>query len=402
MIKYDVLKILRGKLTICAYVQRKNTTYLYYKRTEDKTVVRNVYQNSFYGFKSVHIPGFKYGCYYSGPQIEEKEPWSIQPKKMNCNLSEHHHITDKEIAMFEKIHPGFHYVIEKCEKHWYFGLEKFFDILEIWKKHPQIEILLDKGFSIIALNKNFWKVKPETMKKYIAAMKNVPEGRNPTLAEIQWIIKGGTLKTWDIAHNPCFYDYKKRKYVVSCEEIDYILKKEIAADEYADYKFMAKEIGHDMDDPYWKFPQNFKRMHQKVIREHKNIIKMKDLEKLKPWQEKYAQKVKKFCTKFTSKDGICVYVPQDIKEYPKHADKLHQCLVFASYYEDVAKGKKILAFLTKNDVPYATAELLKIGKKFKLNQFYGDERNRSDYGAKPDARNAFFKWIQKSKINLVA
>lgn len=116
-------------------------------------------------------------------------------------------------------------------------------------------------------------------------------------------------------------------------------------------------------------------------------------------ETRYFKAVKKYLGKTIEMDGLKVYVPEKIAEYGHQADILHQCIVENAYYEDVANKKSILVFITKNNEPYATCELLKNGKRFTMGQFYGDE-GLNDYEAQPDAVNALNIWAKKYNINI--
>lgn len=393
MKKFNELKIINGKLTICAFVERKGTVFEYYRRTEDKILVRNLYGNC-YGKMNVHIPGFKY--WYD--EIATEEEWDEIRPSINGNLSEYKEVSKKDIELFEKCYPNFHYVIEKAAKNYFFSYEKFFDLIPIWKKNPKVEILIDKGFSRIAFNKTFWKLKPANQKKYLQALKAC-EGYNPDMKMLKAVSEGTSAALYIIMTNSCFYNHNTRKFECPEDVAQYLLKKDIVPGVYVDYINMAKAVGHDTEDPYWKFPNNFQSAHNKVLDENTKIKEMENRKKLSRWEKKYIEKTKKF-KRTVSKDKIKVYVPKSIFEYTNHAEKLHQCLVYCRYYERVAKGNSLLVFITKNKMPYATAELLKCPKGFKMGQFYGDEHLK-DYHAQKDAVDAFNQWIAESKINIV-
>lgn len=381
-----------GKLTIVATATRKGVSYDYYRRTIVKKECRNLYQNH-YG-KFVHIPGF----YYSWGK-EEPEEWGELDDSVRGNLSDGHIPDKKDYDLFEKHFPGFHYVIEKSLKHYCFGYEKLFDTVKIWLKHPEIEILLDKGFAQIAFNKNFWRLTKKTRKNYVSLLKQC-EGISPTMDMLAKLKKGISIERYMIFHSPEFWDINARKYNAKPETINYIMNKKLTAREYKDYLDMAQTAGHDISDPYWEFPNNFQKNHQKVIEETTAIKMLKNKKLLEPWEKKYSKAVKKFTQVSKFKD-MKVYVPQEIDLFTKQAEALHQCLITARYYEDVAKRKKILVFIEKKGIPNATAEILISKKKFTLNQFYGDER-KADYKASEEAQKALTKWCRETNIKLAS
>ena len=116
---------------------------------------------------------------------------------------------------------------------------------------------------------------------------------------------------------------------------------------------------------------------------------------------RYTKAVQKFMGKTLEMDNLKVFVPEKIADYEHQADVLHQCIVENGYYEKVADKDCVLVFITKENEPYATAELIKKGRKFKLGQFYGDE-DLEDYEAKPDAVNALNIWAKTYKLNIAS
>lgn len=396
MYSYKLIKV-GGKLTFCVFAHRGNTVFEFYRRNEDGKRCRNVYRTMM--GNTVRIPGFHYGYY--------KEAWPVE----NWGKVEDRYIvnkywkklSEKDIAKFDKAYPGIKYMLKKG----FFTQEDVFDILPIWKKNPKVELLIANGSYRIAYNKSFWKMKEERQKKYLQVLRTM-EDKNPTMEKLRCIANGMTEKMYEITHSYEWYNPETRKYCCELDVANYIIRKGIKPREYQDYMNMVKELKKDHNDPYWKFPNNFQKAHQDVLAKCDHARYVRELNEKKAEERKakildrnYSRAVKKFLGKTTELDGIKVYVPEKIAEYDNQANILHQCIVECGYFEDVANKKSILVFLSKNDVPYATAELIRKGRKFKLSQFYGDE-NLDDYEAQPDAVNAFNKWASTYKINFAS
>lgn len=399
MIMYSYkLKKVNGKLTFCVYAHRKGVVFEFYRRNEDGKRCRNVYSNVFSG-NNVRIPGFRYGYRH---EVWEEENWGKVSDKLTINKY-WSKITEKDIAKYEKAYPGIHYMLEKSE----WNHEDVWNIIPIWKKNPKVEILIANGYNHIAYNKSFWKMKEATQKEYLQVLKKV-SWKNPTLEMLRCVKNGMTEEQYYLSHSAEFYDWEKRKYVYEMDVLNYLIKKQVNVREYYDYIKMAKSLDKDVSDPYWKFPNDFHEAHMNVLekcnhrRYVQELIKKKDDERrLAKAESRYVKAVKKYLGKTIEMDGLKVYVPEKIAEYGHQADILHQCIVENAYYEDVADKKSILVFITKNNEPYATCELLKNGKRFTMGQFYGDEQ-LDDYEAQPDAVNALKVWAETYKINIVS
>jgi hypothetical protein len=133
--------------------------------------------------------------------------------------------------------------------------------------------------------------------------------------------------------------------------------------------------------------------HNKVLAEVDEIKKNKD-------KEKFAglfKAIKNYVKYNQTVDGYYIFFSADQEEWNKQADKLHQCIVRCDYMKKVIDRKSLLAFITKDGEPIATAE---IQKEKTINQFYTDEHS-SDYYPSKELKAIFNKWLEKLPNNIL-
>ena len=153
---------------------------------------------------------------------------------------------------------------------------------------------------------------------------------------------------------------------------------------------MAKRVGHDVEDEYWKYPNDLKKAHDKDMKEQKALDKAKNKVK-----ELKLQAVVKDMLKFNENvDGYDIFIPDNYDVIKKQCDVLYQCLLRCGYDEKMIKQDIILVFIQKDGKPIATAEV-KYDKK--VGQFYADEHNRGNCLPSKDVEDAFNKWLADFK-----
>ena len=89
----------------------------------------------------------------------------------------------------------------------------------------------------------------------------------------------------------------------------------------------------------------------------------------------------------TEINGYNLHVPCTVDEIKYQAEKLHQCLIYAKYYEKMAERKCLLVLITKDNEPYATYELNV--NNAKVEQAYCDELDRNNCSV-PEKENKIF------------
>lgn len=374
--------IIDGKLTLCVIASWKKYSLEVYQRDEFQIRTRNLYFNSLAG----------YGLEFPEERKDEPEKWCTWEARPYFGDETPNAIDQEKVC---SIYPEFKYIFKKCD----LSYTEVMDLLPIWKKHPKVELLLANGWKRVAFNKTFYRMRPEKQKLLMKTMRN-HIGEDLPLQDFRKLSEG-----WELEQLDFYYDYRLREIrkILNLEMIGYIERNADVLNlrEYADYIKMANKAGHDVADRYWAAPSNFRKMHQKVIQECKRIDKLNKERELEEKQERYESAIKSMLCKVADIGTISVFVPKTCQEILHHADKLHQCLVTADYICKVSKGECVLVFITENGKPLATAELLPKGKKYKIGQFYGDERKR-DYMASQRAKDALNEWAKINNVKISA
>lgn len=304
-------------------------------------------------------------------------------------------ISAEEREMVERTHPGFRWFMSKIlDRRPGTTCAEVFEFLKAWILWPECERLYNGGYYKLALSRTFAQATYRKQCEIMQYLKQHPEIQDPGFGEILSLMKSGLSQDdyWMI-----------KRYRISADTLKYLhaqLRKGTCFSEeyslealhgtYQDYIYTAKQCGHDVTTPYWMYPGDLRKAHDKVMEEKAHL----DEAKLMKRNAKYAVAVKKFLGKVFDEGDIRVYVPESVKDINMQATKLHQCLVTADYIGKVIDGKCLLVFLSCKGRPLATAELDRNGK---LQQFYGDERDR--YNMKPDraAEAALDAWCKKFK-----
>lgn len=361
-----------------------------------------------HGSKCVAFPGLP--MYAHGPKDElaEEEGWCQISKPMNIGGG---NITDRELDRIFSLYPDFRYTLKKYPmKRRYYLLE----ILIMWKKHPELELVLAAGFESIGMNENFWRLTEKKRKEICLFMRRYPEYKTFSLREVQSCIKSGKPGTyaaylfhvskWDRMGGPYsdpillddfIYLQKIKGIAKDCFETE--LDRKISI--FKDVLSMLSRSSHDNNDPYWRHPKDLIATHNRLQeeeaqrREAERIASMtKELSAMKLLE-------KRFADISGNVSGYSIFITSDYNEWKKQADTLHQCIVAAGYYQSMARGGSFIVFIQKDGVPVATAQIHK-GKK--IGQFYADELDRNNCLPAPEIKEALNKWLDSipaSKFN---
>ena len=213
------------------------------------------------------------------------------------------------------------------------------------------------------------------------------------------------------------YRYKIHRHnYVSFEEWRYLQGKPKYQDEYFynDYRKKCKEVGHDFKDPYWHFPKNLKKQHDKVMKEVALKRAAEEAIRRAKAAEEKARKEKERATIYTkfvkmmakyigrlTEGAIEVFVPKSVELVQKQAKDLHQCLIAADYISKIVAKKCLLVFLYKDGKPYATAELRTKGRKFELGQFNRNQQKKEIHATEAD-KEILMKWAKENNVKMVA
>lgn len=293
-------------------------------------------------------------------------------------------ISDEEVQLIKDRYPGFRWMLDKCRTY-YGGIAFIWDSFKAWKLWPECERLVNAGFFKLAFSQGFARMPYLKQQKIAEWLKRNP-GTDYGLGKIQ------TMMSKKITSDE--YELLKRK--VPMDIIKYFGTQvnkglfntiKAANDIYRNYIYMAKNLNHDIASDYWKFPNDLKKAHDKVIDENARMEAAKQQEKM----DRYRKAVEKFLPKVIETDGLTVYVPESYEIIDAHARVLHQCLTYADYIGKVSNRKCLLVFIKRGETPIATAEVLPSGK---IGQFYGDERDRNNCEPGEAEKRAMDVWMK--------
>lgn len=334
----------------------------------------------------VEFPGEVYRYRYNqGKYTKALEDW--QDCRCKFMLWCPNHLDKKSKENILEVYPDFEYVLKKM-KHQDQRIDLVFELLSVWKQHPEIEGLIALGLYDVAKNKNLFRLTLPKRKQIIQWIcKNAKNGQiNLKLKEIQMVIKYKmTLEEYCDYTKTSGGHYVRGKWGTSkwvpsdIETWRYLKKKypdtystQNITSYYYDYLSMCQRAGHNIEDPYWKFPSDMYKSHDKVSEELKNMAKSAEGlqgEYLKAIMQPLAEKFDAVV------DGYRIFIPTEYEDIKKQCDTLYQCLIRNDYVNKVIQQEEILVFVWDlENNPVATAEVF---YDKKLGQFYADERGHS-------------------------
>lgn len=319
-------------------------------------------------------------------------------------------LTDADRETLISENPEFKWTLQKygkCTK------AMAMNLLIAWKKKPKIELLVSAKLYNILFDGNFAKMTADKQKQVLGFIRENECTKSWPLQKILFVMnRKGTEKDYEdwnefrdrsgkIVGFKFFTKYRDK--LVTKNGKNYAL-----VDFYRDYMRMAEAVGHDIRDNYWKYPNDIKKAHDKVLGEYEAMLEAQRIEQLKAKNRRERNKKKNFdkvAERFSKltlrKSGLVVHVPKDLKEIREQAKALHQCLVYCDYYGSMAERELLLVFITNDEgKPVATAEIM---PNLKVGQFYADQRKYDDDLMKPsaDAVFALNEWIEKFREPLL-
>ena len=299
-------------------------------------------------------------------------------------------ITEKILS----IHPEYKYLLKKTKFDGIrFNIFRLLDAMQMWKEHPsEVEALVSIEFYKLACNKNLYKLTPKKKKTIIGALKcfieHTTSSLEPSLLTIQQFIKSGLdFETW-YAYM-CWNNWRS-KDADSVETFKYCQRKNIDKYRYHDMLSMARAQGHDINEDYWKYPNDPNKMHDELLKvkeELNRIAREKELAKEKLYWNQLVKiaKKNKLDKGVDLGNGYTLFMPSTYEQYNMAAVELHQCILASQYYKKVAEGKSLLIMIWCNGKPSSTCE---IDFSKRILQHYGNELNRNN--CKPS------EWEQKA------
>lgn len=350
-----------------------------FKHYEDgKTLCRNLYWN--------YIGG------YSVETDVKPEKWDVP--WLDCKAFTETYsfpMTGDDAETIKSRYPGFRWMLDKLlAAHPDMTKARAFQFLNAWKLWPECERLLSGGYENLCLSASFAKAPYLKQKEMFTYLQNHAEIADTGFAELQYLMKHGISQE---KYRLC------KKFKTGVETIDYYFKQlkkrkwsdgmEDVHGTYSDYIHIGLDNGHDMEDPYWKWPNDLKKAHDKVVKEADAIRKAKAMEK----ENAYRHAVEKYIGKEIKAGNITVHVAPSIDEWDRQAKALNQCIMYGGYMDDMMAGKCLLLFVLCDGEPMATAE---IDRKGKIVQFYADQQS-DDMTPTPEADAAVKQWLKTYK-----
>ena len=309
--------------------------------------------------------------------------------------------------LFLKSKPELKYLLNKID--FYnprMTIWKLLDLIDMWYLHPsEVETLAYLGFYNIATNKSLYRLGKAKKKEIINALKYFNDDRGMlSLITIQNFIKSG-MKYEEWYTYMCWNNWRTQgRYIDDIETFRYCQRKNIDKYRYHDMLAMASNQGHDIEDEYWKYPNDPNAMHDRLLetkQELERIEREKELER----EKQYWLQLKKIAVKNKLDSGVdlgngyTLFMPYEYEQYKKSADELHQCILASKYYSKVAQGKSLLIMIWHDGKPSSTCE---IDFDKKILQHYGNELNREDCKPSEFEQEAIKKFLATFKPKKVA
>ena len=287
------------------------------------------------------------------------------------------------IDRLKNIYPEYRYLIQKLANNDLKGYATIYKYLQLAKKYP------DK------LSQMEWLV--ENRQHHLITETNLKKGFDKNLINFikdnldNWV----DLQACKLAiKNNVSYAVAKRckDYFLSDLKLEeYLNKQNESLTFYKDYKKMCKELKKNWNDPYWHYPSDLRKQHNKVAKEIKAQKEAQFIKENEIICKELKEKMK-YSLKTKAVEGkLEFYFPYDLEDIKNHAEVLSQCLITAKYYVKYAKGETILCFIKKDNKPYATAELK---KNKEIKQFYMDEKDREKCNPTPKLKEAMNRFLQ--------
>lgn len=233
------------------------------------------------------------------------------------------------------------------------------DYIKEYFKHPEIEMLAKMGLSYLYTKASIFKMTKASRKAFIRwASENAAyiKAHQPNINYIRKCIKRGltgdqmqereveeaiinTLEPFGITTLAQAKEIKK-----------YLDKQHGGLQMYRDYIQMSKNARRKMSDRGVWFPKDFVKVHDELsakAADKKSKVLNKKLQAVH-------QQLKKYEGEY---NGFTITFPKAQSEFIKNGNDLHLCVGGMSYSKDMAEGRLVIAFVSKDGKPIETAEI---------------------------------------------
>ena len=388
----DELTLIDGMLACKVYAQYKDMELdVFYELEDGRRYVRyNLTWGQLSGYL-VEFPGEKGRYRYTGGTYTT-ELYDYEETNFTYNLT----CEVVNVSEMLKLKPEYKYLLSKIQKD-EIPFREFITLLNNWKKNMKIEILLANGFYGLTLDKRFNKFTREKQMKIIKEITKfdmTEEQKSNYIMTEYYYCKKRNLPLND------YYYAIKGKYTygfsnddIECAKLTRKVLDKYDEETYNDYFNLCKNLGKNFSDPYWYMPNNINKRLNKLRREYNTIEKIKKVKVkygLEGWK-KISKKTETHIGKYK------IYIPYIQEDIVNQAEILHQCLITMHYIDRHSDNKVMLVFIKDNENnPVATASF--IGNK--LDQFYGDEKDRSNCKPNEELNQALNFFINKNHKKL--
>lgn len=353
------------------------------------TYYRNLEYSYLTGYL-VTFPGEKVKYRYSGESyIEKLQDW--KKSYFSMNIAKKYNRNENDYLLLMEGYPEYKFMLKKLMKlseTYYISLQDIFGCMRLYKDYPEMEYLICHEYFYLIGNVSIYKYRKNNKKLFM----------NYLLKHREYFAKNIDLSVRDIMKcaknniNPELHKFFKKYPDDICK---YLIKNDrwkLGESFYRDYAEMAKEMNHDMNDPYWKYPNDLKAAHDKVMKEkelseiNKQAAKQMELIKITKGLQKNNQQIGNFK----------IFVANSVSQFVQASDVLHQCLMRANYIDRVIKQECIIVMIWNDEgTPVATAE---IGYDKKVRQFYGDEIDHENCKPEQKIQDMFYSWLEGCKF----
>ena len=376
-----------GSLVLILKNHYKNETLDIIKKYEDGTIYgRNIDCFNVCGWL-YYSPQDKCNYYYSTQKVVGVENWF----KLVCSCSLCSTASDMTIDEIDRFFEDsdFKYTFRALSDHNKLNLDMVFELYKQWKKYPKdCELLVKMGFYNLAIQKGIYRYSKENKRKMWLWLK---EHQCEILKYVQYVspqeIYMRAVKGFD--------DYR---LYLNCEKNEQLYKYLLKQREknnadfstYLDYKRICVQLGKDLLDQYWLYPNDLLEAHNKVHEQLQNVLLAKEQER-----ESVLNTIP--CCKAVV-NGFSLYIANSILDIRNQAEALHQCLITGKYYEKVADKKCLLIFVKKGELPIATCEI-KYDKE--IVQYYTDQKDFRNCTPNDELKEIMNSYIHSLKINQI-
>ena len=157
----DRIEIQYGRLTrIVTALWKDKKADVLKDDEESRVMVRYVYFNRMAGYL-VSFPHEVNNC--CGAKWEQRTQ-AFSTVKTLPKLYCHNEPSENDIQIVLSRYPDFAYVVKKYD---FSSNEQLMSTLKLWKKHPEIELLLASGLENLAWNPSFYRMKERELKAFL-------------------------------------------------------------------------------------------------------------------------------------------------------------------------------------------------------------------------------------------